>query len=310
VLLLGASGFVGAWVGRALLAAGAELHLAGRSEAPADVARGAASRTRLDLLAGGALEDLVARLAPRWIFNLAGYGVDREERDESVAERTNVELPLRLLRSALALSRDERAARRLVHAGTLAEYGVCEGELVEGAEGAPTTTYGRTKRAGSEALVRESRAHGLGSVVARLFMVYGPGEHAGRLVPSLWECARTRRPLPLTTGTQRRDFTYVEDAAEGLLRLGALPLSGEVVNVATGRLHSVREFAETAASMLELPRDLLRFGAVPTPAGEPGHPPVSIAKLRALANWAPRVTIERGLARTFERLREAAREDD
>ncbi len=309
MLLLGASGFIGASVGRALLAAGAELHLAGRSDAAPQLARQAASSTRIDLLEGDDLERLLAQLAPRWIFNLAGYGVDRSERSEEVAVRMNLELPIRLLHSALSLPEPERAARRLVHVGSRAEYGSCTDELEEDAAAAPTTLYGRTKRLGSEALVRESRAHGLASVVGRLFMVYGPGEHAGRLVPSLWEASRTRRPLPLTAGTQQHDFTFVEDAAEGLLRLGALHLPGEVVNIATGRLHSVREFAETAASMLALPKDLLQFGSVPIPTGEPGHPPVSIRKLLALAGWAPGLTIERGLARTFEWLRDAEQED-
>ena len=79
------------------------------------------------------------------------------------------------------------------------------------------------------------------AVTARLFTVYGPGEHCGRLLPSLIEAARAEKPLELTAGTQLRDLTYVEDVAEGLLRLGlAQAEPGSVVNLATGHLTMVR----------------------------------------------------------------------
>ena len=55
------------------------------------------------------------------------------------------------------------------------------------------------------------------------------------------------KPVALTGGDQRRDFTYVEDVAEGMLRLGLVrtPASGPV-NLATGALESVRGFVERA----------------------------------------------------------------
>ena len=139
----------------------------------------------------------------------------------------------------------------------------------------------------------------LRAVVARLFMVYGPGEPPHRLTPSLLEAARTREPVALTTGSQLRDFTYVQDVAAGLLRLGRVGEDAAgVVNLATGRSTPVREFAERAAAVLELPPDLLRFGARPDRAGEMVHDPVSIARLQQLTGWRPPTGIERGLRET------------
>jgi nucleoside-diphosphate-sugar epimerase len=140
---------------------------------------------------------------------------------------------------------------------------------------------------------------GVHATVARLFTVYGPGEHRGRLLPSLLEAATGDGPVPLTAGTQQRDFTWVGDVVEGLLRLGAL--GGEppgLVNLATGRLVTVREFVERAAAVLRIAPERLRFGALPTRPEEMAHDDVSVARLERLTGWRPATSIEEGVRRT------------
>lgn len=297
VLVLGASGFIGRWVARALAQAGARLHLGSRRPPPPDLRAASRSVHLVDLLEHGALESLIAQLDPRWIFNLVGYGVDPRERDASLSNRLNAELPSRLAEATRRRDRD--ATTTIVHVGSMAEYGPVSGKVHEGVRPEPTTLYGRTKLAGTRALADSCRAGGLFGVTARLFMVYGPGERPGRLLPSLVETARTGRPLDLSAGTQLRDFTYVEEVAEGLLRLGAARLRGDVVNLASGRLESVRSFAETAAAILGIPPQLLRFGALPSNAYDVGHGDVAICELKRLTGWSPSLTIEQGIARSI-----------
>ncbi len=108
-------------------------------------------------------------------------------------------------------------------------------------------------------------------------------------------------PFALTSGTQQRDFTYVTDVAEGLLRLGAAPgQDGEVVNLATGRLITVRRFAETAARLLGIGRDRLHFGALDTRPGEMAHRPVTIRRLRDRVCWSPQTGIVAGIKSALE----------
>src|SRR5262249_12656469 len=147
---------------------------------------------------------------------------------------------------ALAPMRDPAwHGRRLVHAGSAAEYGAtADGDVSEESEPRPATPYGRSKTSGTRLGAERSPAAGLGTVTARAVWADGPGERPGRLLPSLLRLPETLEPLPLTSGTQERDFVYVEDVAEALLRLGLTHgAPGEVVNVASGRLASVRRFA-------------------------------------------------------------------
>jgi UDP-glucose 4-epimerase len=308
VLVLGAAGFIGRWVARAAADAGASLVL-GVRDRPAATSVFSDFDVRGEVIAcdlrdASATRSLVHHVRPSVVFNLAGYGVDPTERDESMARQLNAELPATLVRACaeVASTSDDRPV--LVHVGSALEYGTAHGELAEDGPASPTTLYGRTKLDGTLAVGRLSSPLGVRACTARLFTVYGPGEHAGRLLPSLLEAARGDGPVPLTEGLQRRDFAYVVDVAEALVRLAVSPVEpGEVVNVASGSMQSVRRFVDVAASLLGISPDRLRFGALATRPEEMRNTGVRLDRLRALVGGAPSPSIERGIERTIEVLR-------
>jgi UDP-glucose 4-epimerase len=303
-LVLGASGFIGRWVARGLTAQGAECVCAVRdAHAGKRVLEAWGVRATLeeqDLMAPGAIDTLIRRVRPAIVFNLAGYGVDRTEQDAHLAQAINVTLVERL---GEALGRSLLPAwdgLRLVHAGTGAEYGARADDLREDSACLPLTLYGRTKHEGTVAMSRLRARLGMRAITARPFTLFGPGEHQGRLLQSILEASRKGAVLSLTAGTQRRDFTYVEDVAEGMVRLGALtqPVP-DVVNLGTGRLVTVRHFAETAAATLGMPAEQLEFGAQAMRRGEEVETrPPSMARLASLLGWVPSTTIREGVART------------
>jgi nucleoside-diphosphate-sugar epimerase len=303
-LVVGASGFIGRHVAAELHRAGAELVIAVRNP---DAARAALSEHDadgvvcvVDLAQSGAAAQLVEVLEPSIVFNLAGYGVDRSERDEALAQRLNSDLVAEL---AEAVDPDPHwTGPALVHAGSALEFGTERGDLADPWRCSPTTLYGRTKLEGSQRLREIGSRRGIGVLNARLFTVYGPGEHAGRLLPTLLQAIRGEERIPLSEGLQRRDFTYVAEVAEGLLRLGASPAAARegALNLASGELTAVREFVETAARVLGLDSVRLGFGALPTRADEMSHEPVSTAALERAVAWKPSVAIEAGIRRTLE----------
>jgi nucleoside-diphosphate-sugar epimerase len=70
--------------------------------------------------------------------------------------------------------------------------------------------------------------------------------------------------------------------------------------VATGTLHSVREFVEIAAAVLRISPDRLRFGAIAERAGEMHHSTVNVSKLESLTGWRPSISPAEGIRRTRE----------
>ncbi|MDX1393717.1 MAG: NAD(P)-dependent oxidoreductase [Gemmatimonadota bacterium] len=305
VLVTGATGFVGRAVARRLAGVAGRLTLATRVPVdPEEIVGQGSGRTRVvtwDATDPRSIDGLVAASAPAIVFNLAGYGVSPDERDPVSARAINAELPGRLAAAVSAVDRDGWDGARIVHAGSALEYGEATGELDESTVPLPTTLYGETKLAGTAGVAEALTEAGETGLTARLFTVYGPGERTGRLLPSLIRCAATGAPLELSEGLQRRDFTYVGDVAEGLVRLGLTRPPADpvrIVNLATGRLMTVRAFATTAVRVLGIDPGLLVWGALPTRPEEMRHDPVAVGLLERLTGWLPRTPVADGIAAT------------
>jgi nucleoside-diphosphate-sugar epimerase len=195
VLVTGASGFIGRWIARYLTRDGAELVLAVRdASAMRDVATRYAIRGEVrvvDFRDARAIEVLIRETRPAVTFNAVGYGVDRAERDEELLEELNVDAVQHIGRS-VARHGSPWPGLSLVHTGSALEYGEVGGDLREEVEALPSTSYGRAKLRGTLALAGLAQETGLRAITARLFTVYGPGEHPGRLLPSILE-GRVRR---------------------------------------------------------------------------------------------------------------------
>jgi len=303
VLVTGATGFIGRWVAHQLSGVCDEVHLTVRDHGSSAERifrefRISGHAHRVDLSDFEAITRLVESIKPSIVFNLAGYGVDKSETDQQVAYRVNDQLVGAIAESMAAYRDANWPGLAVVHTGSALEYGEANGNLVETTEPKPTTLYGLSKLAGTRQLTAICRERQLPGVTSRLFTVYGPGEHDGRLLPVLSASRGDDQPIALSQGLQKRDFTYVEDVAEGLLRLAAVPdVYGDVVNLATGRLTSVREFVEVVADEWGIDRKRLSFGALPTRTEEMDHDPVSIDRMVELIGWSPRTTIREGAAR-------------
>ncbi|MFN2397235.1 MAG: NAD-dependent epimerase/dehydratase family protein [Gemmatimonadaceae bacterium] len=304
-IVLGASGFIGRWVARRLTLEGTALWCTARD--PVGAARifeqyeVTSTLCRLDVLATDDLAHLLREVRPHTVFNLAGYGVDQRERDPDLARAINQETVQTLVDLVPRLCDPAWRGLSLVHTGSALEYGEAGGggDLSEETAPNPTTVYGRTKLTGTEILADAERRGAIKAVAARLFTVYGPGEHAGRLLPTLLKAAGSTGRVALSSGTQRRDFTYVEDVALGLSRLAAAnrPMPA-IMNLATGKLTAVREFVALAASALGIANERLGFGDVPQRPEEMQHSAVSVDRLRSALGWVPATPIPAGVQAT------------
>lgn len=113
----------------------------------------------------------------------------------------------------------------------------------------PNNVYGLSKLT-AEGLVRIAGAEGRCTpVICRLFNLYGANETNPHVIPEI--VAQLRRGDELTLGNTapRRDFVYVDDAADALVALAGAAPSGTVVNVGTGESHSVNDVVTTIAAL-------------------------------------------------------------
>lgn len=305
-LVFGATGFIGRWVARNLCAVGANVYLSVRDKFSAQTIFADYSINgeifEMDLLNEKVVRELIQNLCPNIIFNLAGYGIHRTEQSDKIAFQINNNL-IETICGAMSNMDDlsDWKGQNIINVGTAMEYGSARGNLAETSLPQPTTLYGKSKLAGTQTLMRCCQNYQLKGLTARLFAIYGPGESPERLLPSLIKAKNIRNPIELTAGLHKRDFVYVEDVAESLLRLGLTSSDrGEIVNVATGKLTSIRDFTKSAAEIIGISDDLLKFGVLPTRPEEMKHNPVTIERLKTLLEWIPKTEIPDGIRKTLD----------
>lgn len=292
ILVTGGSGFVG----RALLSAlsgRAELCGSGRGAAPEGLGGGVAW-TPCDLLAEGAAANLVERVRPdvlvhaAWHTRPGGYLHDREENAAWLAASE------RLL-EAFATA----GGRRFVGIGSCAEYAAGSEPCHETRTPlSDATAYAAAKATFFRRLESLREAGEMESAWARLFFVYGPGEHPSRLVPSLISRLLAGEAAETGPAELRRDYVHVADVARALARLATTGLTGPL-NLGSGRAPTIGEIATRLGRLTGRP-DLLRVGARP---GRPGEAETIVAdagRLREELECPPRVSLDEGLRQAVD----------
>ena len=225
--------------------------------------------------------------------------VPRSVKDPVESNRANVDATLNLLVAAR-----DAGVRRVVFAGSSSVYGNAAA-LPKHEEMAPNplSPYALQKLVGEQYMQLFTRLYGLETVAIRYFNVFGPRQDPGSPysgVISVFATAllESRPPTIYGDGGQTRDFTYVANVVDGVLRACSAPqASGEVINVATGGRISLNDLFREMKSIV---------GATVEPKyveprpGDVRDSQADISKAKALLGYEPTVSFADGLRRTIE----------
>ncbi len=206
---------------------------------------------------------------------------------------------------SVCLAAQDHKVQRLVYVSSSEIYGSAETvPMAESHACRPTTVYGASKLAGEVYALGLWRTAGLPACVVRPFNTYGPrepwsGARAEVIPRFILQVLAGREPVIFGDGKQTRDFTFVDDTVEGLVRAAACDaMVGEVVNIAFGHEVSIRAIAEIVATRLD--RNDLRARHADSRPGDVDRHYADIEKAGRLFGYAPKVDFETGLSRTVE----------
>jgi GDP-L-fucose synthase len=163
----------------------------------------------------------------------------------------------------------------------------------------PTEHYGLNKKFFGVGLEACKRQNGLKGTTLVLGSVYGPEDATTHVIPSL--LSRMRQcPDRLEIwgdGTETRDFIYVDDQMEGIIR--HLDYEGELLNVSSGRASSIREVVETLARLTGYQGKIIFDKSKATGAGSRR---INVELARQVGGWPGNFklhTLEEGLQKTI-----------
>jgi dTDP-glucose 4,6-dehydratase len=229
------------------------------------------------------------------VINFAAEShVDRSIHDASEFIRTNIQGTQTLLDVFR-----ERGVGRFLQVSTDEVYGSLgpDGRFTEETPIQPNSPYSASKAA-ADLLVRAAfHTHGTDAVITRCSNNYGPYQFPEKLLPLMISNALENKTLPVYgDGRNVRDWIFVEDHCEALLRVLEKGRAGEVYNIGAENEQANIDIVRMVLRKLDRPESLIRFVA-----DRPGHDrryAIDNRKVHSELGWSPRVGFEEGIERT------------
>ena len=224
--------------------------------------------------------------------------VPRSVSDPITSNRSNIDATL----NVLVASRDA-GVKRLVYAGSSSVYG--DTPTLPKHEEMPTSPlspYALQKLVGEQYLALFTKLYGLDTVTTRYFNVFGPRQdpsspYSGVISLFISALVDGRQPIIYGDGGQTRDFTYVANVVDGVLRACHAPgIAGEMMNVATGGRISLNELLATMCDLLEVQTETIYRELR---AGDVRDSQADISRAKQLIGYVPLVDLREGLERTL-----------
>ena len=321
VLVTGGAGFIGSAVCRRLV----QDH--GAAVVNIDKLTYAANLRSLDSLAGepafafeqvdicdrADVERVFAKYEPDATIHLAAEShVDRSITGPSAFINTNVVGTCNLLEAARNyyshLTPERRSRFRFVHVSTDEVYGSlgATGLFCEETSYRPSSPYSASKAASDHLAHAWFKTYDLPVIISNCSNNYGPYQFPEKLIPLTILNAIEGKPLPVYgTGSNIRDWLYVDDHAEGLISLLTRGRPGEKYNFGGDSERSNLDVVELICDVVDrvVPRRAKTRSLITFVKDRPGHDlryAIDASKARRELGWKPSKTFEEGIAQTVQ----------
>ncbi len=165
----------------------------------------------------------------------------------------------------------------------------------------PPSPYAVTKLSAEYMCRIYSKAFSIPSLVIRVGTMYGPNQPKHRYIMQTIEKAVANEPIPLNSGVKRRDYVYVSDVVDALVKAitGVKRKGFEIINIGGGVTLTLRDFVNKIVQLTGS-SSALQIGAIPDRISEADEWLMDITKAKALLGWEPVTDFDTGLLKTIE----------
>ena len=232
-----------------------------------------------------------------WVFHLAALADIVPSMERPLAYyRSNVAGTVAVVEAARQAS-----VKRFIYVASSSCYGIPQQiPTPETADIRPQYPYALTKYLGEQIVFHWNLVYKLPAVSLRLFNVYGPRARTTGTYGAVFGVFLTQKLMakPFTVvgdGNQTRDFTFVTDVVEALVRAAESGLSGEIFNIGSGQTYSVNHLVELLGGPVV---------HIPKRPGEPEQTFANIRKVRRMLGWNPKVGFQEGVRIMLDQIKD------
>mgnify|MGYP003928120537 FL=1 len=250
------------------------------------------------------LKNIFFKYKPDCIFNLAAEThVDRSIDSPESFIQSNIVGVYNLLEYFKSYSKKNKT--KLIHISTDEVYGdILSGRSSEIYPYQPSSPYAASKAASDHLVSSYVRTYKIPAIVTNCSNNYGPKQHPEKLIPKLIYNILNNKPLPIYgKGTNSREWIYVKDHCEALIKVYQRGKVGEFYNIGSNKnLNNL----EVCKKLLNTSKSLINFGKnvkITFVKDRPGHDTryaLDSSKIKKNLKWQPKINFKEGIKLTFD----------
>ena len=250
------------------------------------------------------LKKILFKYKPNGVFNLAAEThVDRSIDNPSSFIQSNIVGVFNLLESFREYSKKYKS--KLIHISTDEVYGdVLKGRSSENYPYKPSSPYAASKASSDHLVSSYVRTYQIPAIVTNCSNNYGPKQHPEKLIPKLIYNIINNKPLPIYgKGKNSREWIYVKDHCEALLKIFLKGKMGEFYNIGSNKnLNNL----QVSKMLIDISKNKLNLGKkvkILFIKDRPGHDvryALNSNKIKKKLNWKPKINFKQGIELTFD----------
>ena len=194
------------------------------------------------------------------------------------------------------------SVKRFVQISTSEVYGSAQHvPMDENHPTAPHSTYAVSKLAGDRAAFTLYKENDFPVVIIRPFNSYGPNYTQPYIIPEIMnQLLNGNKELVLGNIDASRDFTFVSDTADGIIRsLNSKKAVGEIINLGSGNEISIRDLAFKIAKIAKI-KIKIRYDEGRERPYDVNRLICDNKKVKKILGWKPKITMDQGLKKIFQ----------
>ena len=241
---------------------------------------------------------------PVGIFNLAAEThVDRSIDNPDSFIQSNIVGVYNLLESFKSYSKKNKS--KLIHISTDEVYGdILSGRSHEEYPYQPSSPYAASKAASDHLVSSYIRTYNLPAMITNCSNNYGPKQHPEKLIPKLIYNIMNNKPLPIYgKGTNSREWIYVKDHCEALIKVFTKGKIGEFYNIGSNKnlnnLQVTRELLKGSKKIIKIGKKV----KISFVKDRPGHDiryALNSNKIKKKLGWSPKTDFKKGIQLTLD----------